>query len=183
MKQKIYPFLICAAFSLHQPLAAEDLAERVRRSAVEMTEAFQREDADTLVRYTAQAVLDRTGGASVTAARIRAEFESNRKENIRLKKFSIIRPDRIYYLQGQLFALVERKSEWQMEKETMNLRYNVLAVSTDGGATWRFAELTSIDEKLFRELFGFLDAEFFGEFYKYTSERCNCAVTSGDKKK
>ncbi|GAB4436725.1 MAG: hypothetical protein OHK0011_19830 [Turneriella sp.] len=165
------------------PLEAEDLADRIHRSAVEMTQAFQREDAETLVRYTAQAVLDRTGGASVTAAQIRAEFESNRKEQIRLNKFTIIRPDRIYYLHGQLFALVERKSQWQMDKQTMELRYNILAISTDGGATWRFAELTSIDEKLFRELFGFFDAEFFGQFYKYTSERCNCAVTSADKKK
>lgn len=147
-----------------------------------MTEALRRGDADTLVRHTIQAVLDRTGGASATAAQIRAEFESNRKENIRLNKYTIIRPDRIYYLQGQLFALVERKSEWQMDKQTMRLRYNVLAHSTDGGATWRFAELTSIDERLFRELFGFFDAEFFGEFYKYTSERCNCAPAAAGAK-
>lgn len=162
---------------------AEELAERIRHSAVEMTEAFLREDADTLVRYTAQAVVERTGGAKVTAAKLREQFESNRKENIRLKKFSIIKPDRIHYLQGQLFALVERKSQWQMEKQTMDLRYNLLAVSTDGGANWRFAELSSIDEKLFRELFGFFDTAFFGEFYKYTSERCDCGVTPADKKK
>lgn len=155
-------------------LGAEDLAERIQKSAIAMTEAYLREDSAALVQYTAEAVLRRTGGAAVTAARIQAEFESNRKENIRLVSYKFIKPDRIHFSHGQLFALIERKSVWQLPDQKMNLRYNVLAVSTDGGATWRFAEASSISEEIFRELFGFFDPQLFGEFYKYTSERCNC---------
>lgn len=153
---------------------AEDLAERIRKSAIAMTEAYLRQDSKTLAQYTAEPLVRRAGGAEAMAAKIQAEFESNRKENIRLVSYSFIKPDRIHYVQGTLFALVERKSKWQAGSETMNLRYNVLAVSIDGGTAWRFAEASAISEDIFRSLFGFFDKQLFSEFYQYTSERTGC---------
>ena len=139
-----------------------------------MTEAQLREDSKALVKYTTEPLIRLAGGAEAMTAKIQSEFESSRKENIRLLSYSFIKPDRIHYVRGTLFALIERKSKWQTGAETMNLRYNVLAVSTDSGATWRFAEASAISEDLFRKLFGFFDQQLFSEFYEYTSERTGC---------
>ncbi len=138
-----------------------------------MTEAYLRQDSKTLVQYTAEPLVRRAGGPDALAAKIQAEFESNRKENIRLISYTFIKPDRIHYVQGTLFALIERKSRWQMASQSMDLRYNVLAVSTDSGTSWRFAEASAISEDVFRSLFGFFDKQLFSEFYEYTSERTN----------
>ncbi len=153
---------------------AEDLAERIRNAAIAMSEAQLRQDSKALVNYTAEPLIRLAGGVEAMTAKVQAEFQNNRKENIRLISYSFIKPDRVHYLQGTLFALVERKSKWQAGPETMNLRYNVLAVSADGGSTWRFAEASSISEDQFRQLFGFFDAQLFSEFYQYTSERTAC---------
>ena len=166
--------LLLLLLLLAPPVFAEDLSERIRQAAIAMTEAYLRQDSKALVQYTAEPLVRRAGGAEAMAAKIQAEFESNRKENIRLVSYSFIKPDRIHYVQGTLFALIERKSQWQLPSQSMNLRYNVLAVSTDGGTTWRFAEASAISEDVFRTLFGFFDAQLFSEFYQYTSERTGC---------
>jgi hypothetical protein len=49
-----------------------------------------------------------------------------------------------------------------------------MGVSTDSGETWRFLEVTSLDENLFRLLFGFVDQALLSELYQYTSERNKC---------
>ena len=153
---------------------AEDLAERIHRAAIEMTEAFQKEDSKALLRFTAEPLVRKAGGETALKQRLEKEFAANRKEDLRLVSYSFIKPDRIHYSHGMLFALIERKSNWLYEKRPMALRYNLLAVSIDGGATWRFAEASSISEDHFRSLFGFLDAQLFSEFYQYTSDRAGC---------
>ncbi|MBL8033671.1 MAG: hypothetical protein JNJ69_08225 [Leptospiraceae bacterium] len=156
------------------PLSAEDLGERIRRAAIAMTDAYQREDSKALTEFTAAPIVKMAGGPSALAEKIEKEFAANRKENLKLLSYSFVKPDRIHFLNGQLFALIERKSRWRYDQENMDLRFNLLAISTDSGATWRFAEITSIDEQAFRRLFGFFDEQLFSEFYKYTSERCEC---------
>lgn len=172
MKSVKYLFLLLLVSA--PPVFAEDLAERIRQAAIAMSEAQLREDSKALVKYTAEPLIRLAGGVEAITAKIQTEFNNSRKENIRLISYSFIKPDRIHYVQGTLFALIERKSKWQAGSETMNLRYNVLAVSTDGGKTWRFAEASAISEDLFRTLFGVFDAQLFSEFYQYTSERTGC---------
>lgn len=163
--------LVCATGTT---IHAEDLAERIYRAATEMTEAFRKEDSATLLRFTAEPLIRKAGGETALKDRLEKEFAANRKEGPRLISYAFIKPDRIHYSHGMLFALIERKSNWLYEKRPMALRYNLLAVSIDGGATWRFAEASSISEDHFRSLFGFLDAQLFSEFYQYTSDRAGC---------
>ena len=176
-----YKFTGCVCFfaailvgTTDTAIHAEDLAERIHRAATEMTEAFRKEDSTTLLRFTAEPLIRKAGGENALKERLEKEFAANRKEGPRLISYSFIKPDRIHYSHGMLFALIERKSNWLYEKKPMTLRYNLLAVSTDGGATWRFAEASSISEDHFRSLFGFFDTQLFSEFYQYTSERSGC---------
>ncbi|WP_157210362.1 hypothetical protein [Turneriella parva] len=161
---------------LHLPgaLMADELLERARTQAVDMTHAFQREDAKALVRYTAEPIVKRKGGAEALEKLLIAEFAEMKKDKAKLLSFEFIRPDRIHTAHGQLFVLIERKSRWQYGEQTMDLRYNLMGVSADSGETWRFLEVTSLDENLFKHLFGFVDQTLLSEIYQYTSERSKC---------
>ncbi len=164
--------IVCCSAST---LFAEDLFERARSQAIDMTHAFQRHDAKAIVRYTAEPIVKRKGGAEALEKLLTAEFAEMKKDNAKLLKFEFLRPDRVHTSHGHLFVLIERKSSWQYDKQTMDLRYNLMGVSTDSGETWRFLEVTSLDENLFRLLFGFVDPALLSELYQYTSERNKCA--------
>jgi hypothetical protein len=155
-------------------LVANDLFERARSQAIDMTQAFQREDAKALVRYTAEPIVKRKGGAEALEKLLTHEFAEMKRDKAKMLSFEFIRPDRMHTIRGQLFVLIERKSRWQYGDQTMDLRYNLMGVSADSGDTWRFLEVTSLDENLFKQLFGFVDQALLSEIYQYTSERTKC---------
>ncbi len=173
--QSIINVLMSILFSA-STLFAEDVLDRARSQAIDMTQAFQREDAKALVRYTADPIVKRQGGAEALEKLLVAEFAEMKKDKAKLMSFEFIRPDRLHTSHGQLFVLIERKSRWQYGDQKMDLRYNLMGVSGDAGETWRFLEVTSLDENLFRLLFGFVDADLLAEIYTYTSERTPCAA-------
>ena len=163
-------FFVIACCSAGTPFA-DDLFERARSQAIDMTHAFQREDAKAIVRYTAEPIVKRKGGADALEKLLVAEFAEMKKDKAKLLSFEFIRPDRLHTSHGHLFVLIERKSRWQYADQNMDLRYNLMGVSTDSGETWRFLEVTSLDENLFKLLFGFVDQTLLSELYQYTSER------------
>ncbi len=171
--QPIIYVLTCLVFSV-SALFAEDVFERARSQAIDMTHAFQREDAKAIVRYTAEPIVKNKGGAEALEKLLGAEFAEMKKDKAKLLSFEFIRPDRLHTSHGLLFVLIERKSRWQYDDQTMDLRYNLMGVSGDAGETWRFLEITSLDENLFKLLFGFVDTNLLSELYTYTSERSKC---------
>jgi hypothetical protein len=105
--------IVCCSAST---LFAEDLFERARSQAIDMTHAFQRHDAKAIVRYTAEPIVKRKGGAEALEKLLTAEFAEMKKDNAKLLKFEFLRPDRVHTSHGHLFVLIERKSSWQYDK-------------------------------------------------------------------
>jgi hypothetical protein len=78
--------IVCCSAST---LFADDLFERARSQAIDMTHAFQRHDAKAIVRYTAEPIVKRKGGAEALEKLLTAEFAEMKKDNAKTAEIRV----------------------------------------------------------------------------------------------
>ena len=135
--------------------ATSNVHAEIKTAAEACTSAFARRDFSTVADYTYEPVLKLMGGREAAIATIEAQVKDLDDKGMTIVSITAADPEPVTKIDNLQFSIVPTKITLKLENTTMQGNEFMIAVSNDGGKTWKFVDgAGAADKNMMKELFG-----------------------------
>jgi hypothetical protein len=148
--------LLSAIFSLlltYQLVAQTSMTDVIRTEAKVYATATFSGDAETMFQYTYPKMVELIGGKTSFIAQFKMNIEGLKTSNILLKSINCGDPGPIFKAGNELHAIIPQLQVVENDEYVMKTKEYLLAISTNGGKSWYFLNLTGFDNQTIKYYF------------------------------
>ena len=122
--------------------------ERIKRSAVESSQAFRRGDYETMANQTYPKLVSLLGGRKETIAAMKAMMKEVQARGLVPTAMSVGAPSKPVRSNGKLFSVVPTSLTMAAPDVRITQRSFMLAISTDEGNAWTFLSGSQLTKEI-----------------------------------
>ncbi len=140
MKLSKLVFLVFCLFSSLIKIQAQNQQAAVKTQATAMANALQKKDYNTFSQYVHPKLVAMAGGKTHMLQRIDSANAMARQFGAEIRKISIGEPAKIITFKNELQTTVSQTTEMSSAMGGIIFESTLIAISDDGGKTWRFLD-------------------------------------------
>jgi hypothetical protein len=118
-----------------------------------MSDAFLKEDFETVADYTSPLVFELVGGKANLIEGLKKSVEAMKVQQMKFQTISFEKPSEILSYNGQLQATIVQRTEIKYAGGTLKSISTLIAISADEGNTWKFIDTSGKDAIAIRKAF------------------------------
>lgn len=132
--------------------SADDIDQTIYDQALVMSEAYNSEDWNTVVKYTYPELVRKMGGKETMINVLREGMKKMNAEGAAIIKVEIEHPKEKVKTKKYFYAIVQQKLTIKVPGGLLHQKAHLLGISSDEGKNWTFLDTTKLDKKKLQRL-------------------------------
>ncbi len=140
MKKTRMLLLMVALVSVATSTNAQNHSTNIKVQAMNMGNAFMRNDLKSLVQYMHPNIIAFAGGKESMQAKMDSAFQGMKRFKVRFKRYHVGNPGEILNYKGQLQAILPQSTTLTTPLGEMTMETSMIVISADNGKNWWFID-------------------------------------------